>query len=458
MTAPDHTAYCRLTDRSGHRRLWLAGRHVEAAGFTHGIRYALDYDDSRQTLVIRRDTAGKMVHRRTRGGRWIPVIDVANRLLSRFFGGIETIRVRFYPDRIEVSFPAGERAKAERFSRLFRKLTAGTALNSVSLCHGGGILDHAIHTGFADASVDTTLTAAVEIEGDYIDASLQQNPLHQSGTRTIQADLMDVAVDPALVSHPDGIDILIAGLPCTGASQAGKAARGHEHAEDHPDAGHLFIGFLEIVAAINPAIVILENVPEYADTLGCRTIVDTLRRRSYRVETGIVHGTQHGALETRTRLCMVATTTMSIDLTKLERQKGPTTVGEILDETDDEDPAWSTREALWTRAARNKARGANFQPRVVDESSREVRTLTRGYAYKRGYEPILRHPRKPDHTRLFSVAEHARLKTVPEELVRSIYPRTAHEILGQGVIYNAFRSVGRLIGKQMRDYSGRLTA
>ncbi|SOS33008.1 hypothetical protein CFBP6411_01648 [Pseudomonas syringae group genomosp. 3] len=48
-------------------------------------------------------------------------------------------------------------------------------------------------------------------------------------------------------------DLVVAGIPCTGASRAGKAKNKLNSAEQHPSAGSLFIDFLDFVR-IRPAI------------------------------------------------------------------------------------------------------------------------------------------------------------------------------------------------------------
>jgi DNA (cytosine-5)-methyltransferase 1 len=44
-------------------------------------------------------------------------------------------------------------------------------------------------------------------------------------------------------------------------------------------------------------------------------------------------------------------------------------------------------------------------------------------------------------------AEHARVKTIPESLIEGLAATTAHEVLGQSVIFSAFVAVGELLAK-----------
>jgi len=60
------------------------------------------------------------------------------------------------------------------------------------------------------------------------------------------------------------------------------------------------------------------------------------------------------------------------------------------------------------------------------------------------------HPENPALLRLFTPAEHARLKGIPERLIEGITsPTTAHAYLGQSVIWPAFRVLGEVIGKAL---------
>jgi hypothetical protein len=50
-------------------------------------------------------------------------------------------------------------------------------------------------------------------------------------------------------------------------------------------------------------------------------------------------------------------------------------------------------------------------------------------------------------SRLLTPKEHAAVKGIPESAVDGLSDKTAHEILGQSVLFPVFRSLGRLIGK-----------
>lgn len=66
-------------------------------------------------------------------------------------------------------------------------------------------------------------------------------------------------------------------------------------------------------------------------------------------------------------------------------------------------------------------------------------------------EPFVISPFGDGMSRLFSPLEHARVKGIPEDLINGVSDTTAHEILGQSVIYPVFQAVGNCIGTQVRE-------
>ena len=77
--------------------------------------------------------------------------------------------------------------------------------------------------------------------------------------------------------------------------KSGRSKNKLEYAESHSDAGALFFNFLEFVKAPNPAVVLIENVPEYQRTASmegdpvCALFAWLFRYRSgYRVATSSV--------------------------------------------------------------------------------------------------------------------------------------------------------------------------
>lgn len=72
--------------------------------------------------------------------------------------------------------------------------------------------------------------------------------------------------------------------------------------------------------------------------------------------------------------------------------------------------------------------------------------LGKGYKKGRSNEPFLIHTINPALSRLFTKAEHARIKGIPQVMLEGVSETTGHEIAGQSVCYDQFDSVGGEIG------------
>ncbi|MGR2492245.1 DNA cytosine methyltransferase, partial [Salmonella enterica] len=79
-----------------------------------------------------------------------------------------------------------------------------------------------------------------------------------------------------------------------------------EFAESHEEAGSMFFNFLQFVEALNPAVVLIENVPEYQNTASMEVIRSVLSSLGYSLQERILDGNEFGVIERRKRLCVVA--------------------------------------------------------------------------------------------------------------------------------------------------------
>jgi len=424
-----HAIDRKLGAHKGAERVWLEGRRLAEAGFTQGVRYQLSPLDG--ALELRLSKAGS--HKvSAKDGR--PVVDV----LTHALGAVERVQVRFYPGEIRVQLHPLDAAVRARLSRLNGRLGAGQPLRLGSLCHGGGIAANALLRGLGNAE----LAFAVERDGGYLAQSLAHNPATTQGAVTLEADLGDIDAREL----PE-CDVLEAGLPCVSASRAGRSKKHLDRPEQDVTAD-LVVAFCDVVRATQPAVVVLENVPEYADSASADIIRRYLGRLGYTIREELVDGAAW-SLEARQRWIMVATTRgleLELALTPGER---PATLGEVLDARTPAD-AWRRFEHLDRKSAQDKAKGNRFQQRVLTPSATSVPTLRRGYQKAGSTDPRLAHPSRPGYSRLLSPAEHARIKGVPPALVSGLAATTAHEILGQSVIAPSFVALGAAIAASVR--------
>jgi DNA (cytosine-5)-methyltransferase 1 len=71
---------------------------------------------------------------------------------------------------------------------------------------------------------------------------------------------------------------------------------------------------------------------------------------------------------------------------------------------------------------------------------------------RRSTDPFLQHPENPDLLRLFTPAEHARIKGILESLVAGLSGTTAHQLLGQSILPVPFEFVGEKVGYSIMKF------
>lgn len=446
----------KVGEHRGAPRVWLEGTQASRAGFSPGQRY--DVEVQGQMVVLQANTDGsRVVSGKVIGERNNPVIDINSKALLAIFDGMAAIRVVVKQDQIFLMPLASEVKKRERFVRLRDKLENGDPLAIGSLSHGGGILSHAIHSGLEQSGVGSTLAFANEIREELLEHAAIHNDAWSENTQILAAPMQELAFDSRGVASIPKVEIMEMGLPCSGASKAGKSKRGLEHPEAHPHVGHLVVSALVIVSKANPCFVILENVPEYSQSASADILRNQLKDMGYNTHERILNGKEWGALENRNRWCMVAVSHgIEFDFNQLQ----PPVVlekklGDVLESLALDDPRWTPMQGLKDKEVRDLAAGKGFKMQTFDAEAESIGTVTKGYAKVRSTDPKIKHPTNPDLLRQLTPVEHARIKQVPEHLVDGLCNTTAHEVLGQGIVYAPFKSVGKHVGNSLNELMGR---
>ncbi len=443
----------KLGEHRGKRRIWLEGQKLAREGYEPGMKYDVEFKDSQVQFHIC-DTGRYTVSKRTRNGRIYPIIDLSAEQLAEIFDGVEMLRVALRRGRIVVTAHHQELLVKERVERLVNKLQNGEPLATCSLFHGGGVIDSAIHKGLESAGIDSKIAVAVELEGKYLDSSLTNNPqLWDDASVVIESPIQSVNLGR---SAPQ-VDLLFGGVPCTGASRSGRSKGKLEFAESHESAGAMFFSFLRFVEQLNPAIVVMENVPEYQNTASMEVIRSVLGTLGYHLHEDVFNGNEFGALENRNRFCMIAVSKgisrFDMNLIQPTRKK-EACLNDILDDVPLDSNRWKGFEYLAEKEKRDKAAGKGFARQLLTGTEDKCGTIGRGYAKCRSTEPFLVHPENPDLSRIFTPNEHARLKGIPEGVIDGLSDKTAHEILGQSVIFPVFEAVGHAIGTHLWHWLG----
>lgn len=439
-----------LGEKRGVPRLWIEGEQAQRAGFHPGLRFSLVTDDDGERVVLRIAEQGeRTVSGKDKAGRRVPVIDINSAEALAILAGFGTVRVVFLPGEIHVLPDAIALRQRQRKARLEAEVAEGR-LTVGSVSHGAGIMSHALHEGLGEAGIRSELAFAVDIDGEALDVAARNNPAWSGATVAVGLPLQTLAfADRWALSRLPVVSMLEAGLPCTAASVAGRSKKGLKQAEDDDKAGHLVAGFIALIAHLNPAIVLLENVRPYFQTASAAILRAQLRELGYAVAEHAIDGGDY-AIEARPRTVLLATTQgVNIDLSALVAPpRAVTPLSAILENVPEDAPEWRAVEYLKAKEAADKAAGKGFAMQVVPASATRVGTIGTGYQKARSTEPRLAHPTKPGLSRLFTPVEHARIKGIPESLIDGVESLTeAHALLGQSVIWPAFRAIGRCIGK-----------
>lgn len=437
----------------GCPRLWLEGRIPASAGFTPHTRFAAVKDAASLKVTLKIESQGnRMVSRKMKSENYIPVIDINSAEVLAMFAGLEHIRVIAKNGEIIIESLETERRAKERLQRIQTKMADGQPLSMGSVSHGGGILSKAIHDGLARSGIKSNLVFANDIREELIEHAGFANPVWTEKTIHLAAPLQELAFDQEVMSSLPVVDILEAGLPCEASSLSGRAKNGTSCAEEHPLVGHLIVPFLALVARVNPAVIIVENVPPYRATASMHIMRNQLRDFGYEVHEIELNSADWGVIEHRKRMCMVAVSAglkFSFDDLVIPHAGAPT-LGSYLDPISPEDPAWSAMEYLFAKAERDAKEGKGFAMQILTEEATKVGTIGKGYYKNRSTEPKIQHPFKELY-RLFNSREHSRIKGIDEVLVEGLSQTTAHEILGQSITPTPFKAVGALLGSMLRE-------
>lgn len=155
-----------------------------------------------------------------------------------------------------------------------------------------------------------TVVAAV----DHDTAALDTHRANFRG-QALEVDMADPTRVSALIERlrPLGIDLVAGGPPCQPFSRAGRAkirSLISEGVRDEVDARkELWRSFIDVVLALNPRAVLMENVPDMAigdDLLVIRAIAEILESAGYVVDYRLLDAWRHGVPQHRKRFILQA--------------------------------------------------------------------------------------------------------------------------------------------------------
>jgi DNA (cytosine-5)-methyltransferase 1 len=440
--------FVKIGEHKGVSRVYFDGMRL-ANAFAAGDFYRLRLNDSGSVSIVKAKQ-GRKVSRRKKGERVNPVIDCRHSVWSSLFKVGDTLRAVIRAGEIILSRPHQDKRQTEREQRLTQKAQRGGKLSIASLCSGAGVMDAAIINGLSSANVKSTIKLSIERDGDLTDLTLANQSDHfDRDTTVIHGNLEQVDFNH---THHHA-DMLVAGLACTGASIAGRTKNKLQHAEQHDSAGALFYYFLRAVDSLNPAIVLLENVPSYENTASFAVIKTVLANLGYRLSFQTMNGNDYNAIEGRERLVMLAVSNGlgEVDLDAIPTTPNTRTINDIKERVDNDSQRWKHYDHLKQKAVRDKAAGKGFARKLLTGEETTAPTVRAGYQKAGSCDPYLVHPLDTNKSRLFTAIEHCRLKGIPSALFAGASESLTHRGAGQSVIFPLFETIGRYLGQWLQS-------
>jgi DNA (cytosine-5)-methyltransferase 1 len=444
----------RLGLHRGAPRLYLDSPALGRAGFEPGARIKVRCEGGRVVVEICSD-GDRRVSRKTRGAACVPVIDINSQADLGPVMALGVVRVVYLHRSIHILALASEARAMEREARLLERVRAQQPLRCASIAFGAGITSWALHAGLADTGASTCLDFVNEVDENLVDHGTAVHPLIGPTTVVVNASMQEAVADGWLLRRLGTVEILEAGIPCSGASRAGAAKRGLSRMEDHPLVGHLVASVIQWIAALQPAIFLAENVPDYPRSASASILRAWLRDAGYAVQELILEATDFGSLEARRRWFLVAHP-LKLELQPDEIRAAaapPSALGDLLDDVPEDDPSWRPVKYLKDKELRDAGKSNGFAMQWLTPASTKVPTLRKGYHKGGSTDPRLLHPTMPNLSRLLTPCEHARIKGIPEQLLAGLSATAAHQACGQSVDTRPVRAIGQWLGAALRRAS-----
>lgn len=431
----------------GNARLWFETLELAKHGFSRGARYDVAYNQTTNELLIFLSANGKrIVSGKDKGAKSIPIIDINDSKVLGKLADEPAVKVRMAQGAIRITKLSSAELKHARENRLCKSL-ASMVLTVAALCFGGGAMDHAAAQGLHAAGFATELTTAIEINADLLDQAAQRNPVVTPRTKLISAPMQELVQDDEAMSEIEPVDIMVTGIPCSGASISGKSKLGLACAEAHPEVGHLVVPYAMLIHRFQPLVSVTECVVPYGKTVSAILLRQMYRDMGYTTHEIELNSWDFGSIEERKRWFLVAATHgIEIDLENLApRLVNRPKLGDFLDA--DGWHRWSKMEGLKAKEVRDREAGKGFMMQIVNADSPKIGTIGKDYNKNRSTEPKVQHPDNPEFLRLLSPTEHARIKGFPPELIEGMSVTAAHQLLGQAVDARPVRALFQRIGE-----------
>ena len=417
-----------LGEHRGNKRIWIESKKLYETELANDMRYTPYYDYDNTRIILSKGISHSITERK-RNNR--AVIDLNNSSITKLLKDYNQIVVSIYNDEIIIE------PLKEEINQLKAKKKANTKNPTfVEVFAGGGTLTESLNEG------GLTPIAAIELEDKYLENLEKNNP----GLYTYCGDLAKLDT-----SKLPNADVVVGGIPCEGYSPSQLKK---EKAESHPT-GSLGFYFLKIIDAIRPAVVLIEEVPNFGNSAMAAMTRYVLSTMGYHISETLLAGNNFGSITRRNRYCMVASIKKKFDFSfsNIENKRTVSDILEIplekrvwLNPMNNRTIAYSLKKEL---KHIEKKEGFRLGRTYIDDSI--VGVVTKGYYKGQLTNPILVHPEKENTFSWFTPRELARINGLPETFKIPEVKTTAGEIIGQGVCFDVFASLGRSIKKHFEE-------
>ena len=371
----------KIGERNGTKRIWIESKKLHETQLAEHLRYEPFYDFENKRIILRPGFANKITVKEKTNSL---VIDILNQNVNEIFEGFQHVVIKLYKDEVII-----EPLKEEKDQQIAKQKAYSTNPTAIEIFAGGGTLVKAL----GDAGIKTV--AAVELEDKYLQNLEANNP----NVTTYCGDLakLDISMLPKA-------DMVVAGIPCEGYSQA--QTKKTEKFEAHPT-GSLEFYVLKIIDAIRPAVVLIEEVPNFKSSAMASMTRYVLDSMGYHISETELVGSDYGSLTKRKRYCMVASIKKGFEFDDSLKKINTRTVRDIL-EVPVENRDWLDKNNSATisysleKEKEHIRKGEGFRIGRTYLDDKVTPTITKGYFKGRLTDPILCHPTIPDTYSWFS--------------------------------------------------------
>lgn len=471
--------------KRGEARVWLQGGWLEDLGYSEGQTYKVSYDPLAREVtlyLVGNEKGARKVSRQ----RKKPLIEVTTKALTETLAGAEKVIIETNQGEIIIRPASIPRIIAERRAD-------GT---EGSIFTGAGFLSEAARL----AGYEPVWGVEIEERNAAIYAANHPRaiPINLPVEEAVMLNWQLQGLGRPLLSQ---VELLTGGIPCQPFSRSWtrKRAKGSDRLREPRD--HELIAMthwmLSVVQQVNPLNIVIEEVEHYLESESFAVLAQALSVMGYFVRSKVIDPPELGSLAGRRRAVIVATTSAYYSFP--QPQAPAHTAGDLLYSPDEIEAM--TAAGRWgytaadggvskrgTRQRHPKTQGAwfsmddppgdsratygpgaflrekwgrpGFRPSIVYTGSTYVDSALpptcRIGAVKKTYHkvqpenPYVAHPANRgtpqapapgDRYRMLTVDEIKRLHGVPDDYQLPESYRDAVEVLGQGVVVDAFQKV-----------------